>query len=46
MLTTCARFEQYRVQTFRVAAQEDGAQHLDGTFVRKMTWFRDIDLRS
>ena len=34
-----ARFGQYRAKTFRVDAQDPGAQRLEGAFSRKMPWF-------
>ena len=44
MLTPPARFGRYRAETFRVDAQESGAQRLAGALFRKLTWCRDIDL--
>ena len=33
-----ARFGRYRAETFRVDAQESGAQRLAGMFFREITW--------
>ena len=41
-----ARFGRYRAETFRVDAQDPGAQRLEEAFFRKMPWFRDIGLQS
>ena len=41
-----ARFGQYRTETFKVDAQDPGAQRLGGAFFRKMPWFGDIGLQS
>ena len=41
-----ARFGRYRTETFRVDAQDPGAQRLAEAFFRKMTWFWDIGLQS
>ena len=41
-----ARFGRYRTETFKVDAQDPGAQRLEEAFFRKMPWFWDIDLQS
>ena len=41
-----ARFGRYRTETFRVDAQDPGAQRLVEAFFRKRTWFRDIGLQN
>ena len=37
-----ARFGRNRAETFRVDAQDPGAQRLAGAFFRKMPWFRKV----
>ena len=47
MLTPSSeRFGRYHAETFRVDAQDPGAQRLREAFFRKRTWFRDIALQS
>ena len=41
-----ARFVQYRAETFRVDAQNPGAQRLEIAFFQKMPWFRDTGLQN
>ena len=46
LISPFARFGRYRVETFRVDAQDPGAQRLTEAFFRKIPWFRDIGLQS
>ena len=45
-MLTPPRFGRYRAETFRVDAQNPGAQRLAETVSRKMTCFRDIGLQN